>query len=53
MGYGLRHLASQIYELLVPNEASEKACAVQAGVVGWYDANPKTNGFVNCKSSLF
>ena len=33
---GLRHLASHIYELLMLNEAGEKAGAVQAGVVEWY-----------------
>ena len=36
---GLRHLASHIYELLMPNGAGEKAGADQAGVVEWY-ANP-------------
>ena len=29
---GLRHLASRIYELLIPNEAGGKAGAVLAGV---------------------
>lgn len=33
-------LAIDIYELLMPNEAGEKAGAVQAGVVEWYGATP-------------